>query len=300
MVNLEIDGLSVRFALKGATVEAVNDVSIGIRPGECVALVGESGCGKTVLASALLGFLPGNAETRGSARLGEVDLLQATDHELATKIRGRQIGLIPQSPASHLTPVRTARSQLEEAARILGGDARRAAERAGLREEHLDRYPHELSGGMAQRVANALALVGDPWLLIADEPTTGLDRDLVDGLLDEFRRLVDDGHAVLLITHDLAAAHRIADRIAVMYAGRIVEVGPAHDVLDNAKHPYSRGLANALPDRAFVPIPGQPPLLTDLPRGCAFAPRCEQATEICEDRPVLTDDPHAVACHQPC
>ncbi|WP_434445216.1 ABC transporter ATP-binding protein [Lentzea sp. E54] len=300
MVNLEIDRVSVRFALKGATVEAVNDVSLRIRPGECVALVGESGCGKTVLASALLGFLPGNAETSGSARLGDVDLLAASDHELATTIRGRQIGLIPQSPASHLTPVRTARSQLEEAARVLGGDALNAAERAGLLPEHLDRYPHELSGGMAQRVANALALVGDPWLLIADEPTTGLDRDLVDGLLDEFRRLVDDGHAVLLITHDLAAAHKIADRIAVMYAGRIVEVGPAHDVLDQARHPYSRGLANALPERDFLPIPGQPPLLTDLPAGCAFAPRCDQATAICEERPVLTDDPHAVACHRPC
>lgn len=300
MVNLEIDRVSVRFALKGATVEAVNDVSLTLRPGECVALVGESGCGKTVLASALLGFLPGNAQTSGSARLGEVDLLAASDHELATTVRGRRIGLVPQSPASHLTPVRTARAQLEEAARVLGGDAEKAAERAGLLPEHLDRYPHELSGGMAQRVANALALVGDPSLLIADEPTTGLDRDLVDGLLDEFRRLVDDGHAVLLITHDLAAAHRVADRIAVMYAGRIVEVGPAHEVLDSSKHPYARGLANALPERDFLPIPGQPPLLTDLPAGCAFAPRCEQATEICEDRPVLTDDPHAVACHRPC
>jgi peptide/nickel transport system ATP-binding protein len=300
VVNLEIDQVSVRFALKGAVVEAVNDVSLLIRPGECVALVGESGCGKTVLASALLGFLPGNAETSGSARLGDVDLLAATDHELATTVRGRRIGLIPQSPASHLTPVRTARSQLEEAARVLGGDARQAAERAGLLPEHLDRYPHELSGGMAQRVANALALVGNPPLLIADEPTTGLDRDLVDGLLDEFRRLVDDGHAVLLITHDLAAAHRVADRIAVMYAGRIVEVGPAHEVLDRSKHPYSRGLANALPERDFLPVPGQPPLLTALPAGCAFAPRCDQATTICEDRPVLTDDPHAVACHRPC
>ncbi|ANZ41359.1 peptide ABC transporter ATP-binding protein [Lentzea guizhouensis] len=300
MVNLEIERVSVRFALPGAVVNAVSDVSLTIRPGECVALVGESGCGKTVLASALLGFLPGNAETAGSAKLGDVNLLEATDHELATKIRGRQIGLIPQSPASHLTPVRTARSQLEEAAKTLGGNADRAAERAGLRPEHLDLYPHELSGGMAQRVANALALVGDPWLLIADEPTTGLDRDLVDGLLEEFRRMVDDGHAVLLITHDLEAAHKIADRIAVMYAGRIVELGPAHDVLDRARHPYSRGLADALPDRAFTPIPGLPPLLTDLPAGCAFAPRCEQATVICEDRPVLTDDPHAVACHRPC
>ncbi|HEX5349315.1 MAG TPA: ATP-binding cassette domain-containing protein [Pseudonocardiaceae bacterium] len=149
-------------------------------------------------------------------------------------MRGRRIGLIPQSPAAHLTPVRTARSHLEETVRAHhpgekqpGIAADRVAVRAGLRPTDLDRYPHELSGGMAQRVATALALVGEPWLLIADEPTTGLDRALVDALLDELRRLIAEGRAVLLITHDLAAARRIADRIAVMYAGRLVEVGPA-------------------------------------------------------------------------
>ncbi|NUT53137.1 MAG: ABC transporter ATP-binding protein, partial [Saccharothrix sp.] len=153
---------------------------------------------------------------------------------------------------------------------------------------------------MAQRVAIALALVGDPWLLIADEPTTGLDRHLVDGLVDEFRRLVADGRAVLLITHDLAAARRVADRIAVMYAGRVVEVGPAARVLGSPRHPYARGLVDALPDRAFTPVPGLPPLLTDLPPGCAFAPRCDRVTTACARRPTLTDDDHAVACHVPC
>lgn len=306
VTELVLDHVSVRFTLPGATVAAVNDVSLRLQPGECLALVGESGCGKTVLASALLGFLPGNAETAGTATLRgdgpDLDLLSATDRELATTVRGRRIGLIPQSPAAHLTPVRTARAQLEEALRVhrSARTADHIGARAGLTPDELDRYPHELSGGMAQRVANALALVGDPWLLIADEPTTGLDRHLVDGLIEEFRRMVTDGHAVLLITHDLAAAQRIADRIAVMYAGRVVEIGPALEVLETPRHPYSLGLGNALPDRAFTPIPGQPPLLTDLPPGCAFAPRCDRVAAICTEHPALTDDEHAVACHLPC
>lgn len=311
VTELVLDRVSVRFRLPGATVAAVDGVSLRVRPGECVALVGESGCGKSVLANALLGFLPGNAQTSGTATLtGDgppLDLLTTSDAVLAGTVRGRRIGLVPQSPAAHLTPVRTARAQLEEAVRVHHPDeisprdrADRVAARAGLSPDDLDRYPHELSGGMAQRVANALALVGDPWLLIADEPTTGLDRHLVDGLIEEFRRMVADGRAVLLITHDLAAAQRVADRIAVMYAGRVVEVGPAGAVLDAPRHHYSRGLVDALPDRAFTPVPGQPPLLTDLPPGCAFAPRCRQAAPVCAARPTLTDGAHAVACHLPC
>ncbi|PSL55762.1 peptide/nickel transport system ATP-binding protein [Saccharothrix carnea] len=311
MTELVLDHVSVRFTVPGATVSAVNDVSLRVRPGECVALVGESGCGKSVLAHALLGFLPGNAQTSGTATLtGDgppLDLLSTSDRVLATTVRGRRIGLIPQSPAAHLTPVRTARAQLEEAVRVHHPadnapreHAYRVAARAGLSPADLDRYPHELSGGMAQRVANALALVGDPWLLIADEPTTGLDPHLVDGLIEEFRRMVDDDRAVLLITHDLAAAQRVADRIAVMYAGRVVEVGPAGRVLDTPRHHYSRGLVDALPDRAFTPVPGQPPLLTDLPPGCSFAPRCGHAAAVCAVTPALTDDTHAVACHVPC
>jgi peptide/nickel transport system ATP-binding protein len=308
MVSLDVQGLSVRFTLPDATVAAVSDVTFRIEPGECLALVGESGCGKSVLAGALLGFLPGNAEVAGQAVLnGDLDLLAAPDQVLARQVRGRQIGLVPQSPAAHLTPVRTASAQLEETVRTLRptADPRTHADavaaRAGLKPADLDHYPHELSGGMAQRVATALALVGDPWLLIADEPTTGLDRALVDALVDELRRMVADGRAVLLITHDLAAARRVADRIAVMYAGRLVELGPADQVLDSSRHPYTHGLADSLPDRAFTPIPGLPPLLTDLPEGCAFMPRCAHATPECTIRPPWTEQgDHAVACHQPC
>ncbi len=309
---LSVRGLSVRFRMRGgAHVHAVGDADFDLRRGECLALVGESGCGKSVLASALLGLLPANAQTTGSALLdggpGEapLDLLTADEATLARRVRGRRVGLVPQSPAAHLTPVRTVRSQLEETlrevARVpragLRAAARAAAARAAFPEDHLDRHPHELSGGLAQRAATALALVGDAPLLLADEPTTGLDRDLVDRTVDELRRHTGDDRALLLITHDLAAAARIADRVAVMYAGRIVETAPAADFFGapGPRHPYAHGLLEALPERAFTPIPGMPPELSALPDGCAFAARCDRATDRCGVRPV----PTPVACHHP-
>ncbi|MEV3968774.1 ABC transporter ATP-binding protein [Streptomyces sp. NPDC050698] len=296
----------------GRRVAAVDDARFDVAPGECLALIGESGCGKSVLASALLGLLPGNAQTAGSALLGDLDLLTADERTLARTVRGRLIGLVPQSPAAHLTPVRTVRSQLEETVAALTATrgraalraaAEAAAERAAFPADHLDRHPHQLSGGLAQRAATALALAGDAPLLLADEPTTGLDRDLVDRTVDELRRHVDGpgdsgrGRALLMITHDLAAAERIADRVAVMYAGRIVELSDAAAFFGSPgpRHPYSRGLLQALPERAFTPIPGMPPELGDLPAGCAFAARCDRATDICATEPPTG----TVACHHP-
>ncbi|MEV7796188.1 ABC transporter ATP-binding protein [Streptomyces sp. NPDC087512] len=309
---LSVRGLSVRFLMPGGRrVAAVTDADFDVAPGECLALIGESGCGKSVLASALLGLLPGNAQTAGSALLGDLDLLAADERTLARTVRGRLIGLVPQSPAAHLTPVRTVRSQLEETVAqltpvrgraALRAAAEAAAERAAFPAGHLDHHPHELSGGLAQRAATALALVGEAPLLLADEPTTGLDRDLVDRTVDELRRHVDHGEdgdrALLMITHDLAAAERIADRIAVMYAGRIVELADAAAFFGTPgpRHPYSRGLLEALPDRSFTPIPGLPPELGDLPGGCAFAARCDRATDVCATLPALTA---TVACHHP-
>ncbi|KKZ71176.1 ABC transporter ATP-binding protein [Streptomyces showdoensis] len=290
----------------GRSVAAVTDADFDLAAGECLALVGESGCGKSVLASALLGLLPGNAETEGSALLDGTDLLAAGERTLARTVRGRRVGLVPQSPAAHLTPVRTVRAHLTETVRALtatprGGRraaAEAAAERAAFPAGHLDRYPHELSGGLAQRAATALALIGDAPLLLADEPTTGLDRELVDRTADELRRHADAGKALLLITHDLAAAERVADRVAVMYAGRIVEITPAARFFGGPgpRHPYARGLLDALPERAFTPVPGLPPELSDLPEGCAFAPRCARATEACAVRPDLVA---STACHHP-
>ncbi|MCX4529123.1 MULTISPECIES: ABC transporter ATP-binding protein [unclassified Streptomyces] len=342
----------------GRYVEAVTDATFDLAPGECLALVGESGCGKSVLASALLGLLPDNAETSGTAHLAPPDpggaepggadlgstrpggahlgaarlgvdgpgagrlgsgafgvdgtgrsgleLLAADERTLARVVRGRRIGLVPQSPAAHLTPVRTIRSHLEETVRELTptpkaglrAAAEAAARRAAFPESHLDRHPHELSGGLAQRAATALALIGDAPLLLADEPTTGLDRDLVHRTVDELRAHTREaGRALLMITHDLAAAHRIADTVAVMYAGRIVEIAAAGAFFGEPgpRHPYARGLLDALPERAFTPIPGAPPELGDLPRGCAFAARCPRADAVCRaGRPPLTE---GVACH---
>ncbi|MEV5981071.1 ABC transporter ATP-binding protein [Streptomyces sp. NPDC052114] len=290
----------------GAHVAAVTDATFDLAAGECLALVGESGCGKSVLASALLGLLPQNAETAGSALLGDTDLLTADERTLARTVRGRRVGLVPQSPAAHLTPVRTVRSQLEETLRELAdvprprlrAAAEAAAERAAFPLGHLDRHPHELSGGLAQRAATALALIGDAPLLLADEPTTGLDRDLVDRTVDELRRHVGTDRALLLITHDLAAAERIADRVAVMYASRVVELADATDFFGTPgpRHPYARGLLDALPERAFKPVPGMPPELSALPEGCAFAARCDRADAACGAVPALTG---GTACHHP-
>ncbi|MER5740543.1 MULTISPECIES: ABC transporter ATP-binding protein [unclassified Streptomyces] len=304
---LSVRGLTVRFRLRGGrTVAAVTDADFDLAPGECLALVGESGCGKSVLASALLGLLPGNAETSGTALLDGTDLLAADEKTLARSVRGRRVGLVPQSPAAHLTPVRTVRAHLEETVRALTRTPRAgrrkaaedAADRAAFPATHLDAHPHELSGGLAQRAATALALIGDAPLLLADEPTTGLDRDLVERTADELRRHADDGRGLLLITHDLTAAARIADRVAVMYAGRIVEIAPAHRFFGTTgpAHPYARGLLDALPDRAFTPVPGMPPELSDLPEGCAFAARCPRATDLCATVPALRA---GVACHHP-
>ncbi|GAA4919165.1 peptide/nickel transport system ATP-binding protein [Nonomuraea thailandensis] len=310
-MKLRVDGLSVRFHLPGAEVHAVTDARFELREGRCLALVGESGCGKSVMAHALLGLLPGNATVTGHAWLdqddaldpasepagGSLDLVAAPEKVLARQVRGRLVGLIPQSPAAHLTPVRTARAQLAETLRELGRTETPdlLARRAGLRPEDLDRYPHQLSGGMAQRVANALALAGDPPLIVADEPTTGLDRPLVDATMAELRRLCDEGRAVLVITHDLRAAERVADEIAVMYASRIVELSQAGPFFSGPLHPYARGLLDALPSRRFVPVPGRPPELTRLPDGCAFLPRCPLATAACEDQPLMNGK--RVACH---
>ena len=303
---LSVRGLSVRFRLPTEVVHAVTDAYFDVHAGECIALVGESGCGKSVTAHALLGLLPANAEVSGSARLSPaIELVGASRRTLVQEIRGRRIGLIPQSPATHLTPVRTARSQLDEVLRLHTASGRDPAGRAdelallaGLNPDDLDRYPHELSGGMAQRVVTAVALAGDPDLLLADEPTASLDRDLVDAAMDQLRARCDEGRAVLVVTHDLRAAQRVADTVAVMYASRLVEISPADAFFDQPEHPYSRRLLDALPDRSFEPIPGLSPALTDLPAGCAFAPRCSEATGVCAGLPrVRSVGPVSVACH---
>lgn len=306
---LAVDGLGVQFRLRDTSVRAVTDLNLTVRAGELLAIVGESGCGKSVLAHALLGLLPGNATITGHAVLHHpdadpVDLVTCGQRHLARRVRGRRVGLVPQSPATALNPVRTGRRLLAETLRAHGrdrADADHLAVDVGLDPADLDRYPHELSGGMAQRLVTALALAPDPSLLIADEPTTGLDRPLVDHTLDLLRRRCDNGAAVVLITHDLAAARRVADTVAVMYASRIVEHRDTDALFTAPTHPYASALLDALPDRAFRPVPGDPPMLTALPPGCAFAPRCPRRTDLCASQPPPTPlaEGGTVACHHP-
>lgn len=293
---LEVGGLDVRFRLRGRrTVRAASGVDLTLRRGRLLALVGESGCGKSVLTEALTGLLPGNAEIRGRALLGPdgLDLLTAPEAVLRDEVRGRRIGLVGQSAGTFLTPTRTVGSQLREAVQALDGpaSAEELADRAGLPAASLADYPHELSGGTAQRAGLAAALAGDPAVLLADEPTAGLDRPLVERTTDLLVDLARDGRAVLLITHDLRAVQRIAATgpvdLAVMYASRIVETGPAAAVFARPWHPYTAGLLDALPGERFRAVPGHPPELSDLPSGCPFRPRC--------GRPDCTDDPTLVA-----
>ncbi|MDL5156502.1 ABC transporter ATP-binding protein [Actinomycetospora termitidis] len=307
---LEVEGLDVRFGLRGRRggpprfVRAASEVDLTLHHGRLLALVGESGCGKSVLTEALTGLLPGNAETRGRAALRPegLDLLTAPEPVLRDEVRGRRVGLVGQSAGTFLTPTRTIGTQLREAVRLLDGPepAEVLAERAGLPAAALDMYPHELSGGTAQRAGLAAALAGDPAIVLADEPTAGLDRPLVDRTTDLLVDLARDGKAVLLITHDLRAVRRIAAEgpvdLAVMYASRIVESGPAAEVFARPWHPYTRGLLGALPDEGFVPVPGHPPELSDLPSGCPFRPRC--GSTACTDDPALVHHgDRAVACH---
>jgi peptide/nickel transport system ATP-binding protein len=302
-IALAVDNLSVRFRIKRGYVRAVTDVSFDLRPGELLALVGESGCGKSVLAASLLGLLPANADVAGRAQLGDVELLGAPERTLVREVRGRRIALIPQSAHAALTPTRTARSQLAETVRALESptsvDERVSAlaERVGLANEALDRYPHELSGGMAQRVVLALALAGRPQVVLADEPTSGLDRPLVERTVDTLRSLADDGIAVLMITHDLAAAERAATDVAIMYASRLVETGQMDEVFADPWHTYTRELLDALPQLGFQPIAGHPPDLTALPDDCPYALRSPAHAELCDgDLALVSIGKRRVAC----
>ncbi|GAA3661579.1 ABC transporter ATP-binding protein [Nonomuraea antimicrobica] len=274
-------------------------INLDVAEGEVVALVGESGCGKTSLARALLGLLPRTATVAGSALLGEEELAGRTDWK---NVRGRQVAIVPQGAMTGLSPVHRIGAQLTEMLTLHGGraDPAELLERVGLQPAMLRCYPHELSGGQRQRVAIALALAGEPRLLIADEPTTGLD---VITQRQVLALLAGLGTTMLVVSHDLTGLMPYADRVAVMYAGRLAEVRPARTLAAEHAHPYTAGLLTATPvaDRQ-VPwgsIPGSASALDLLPHGCRFAARCPLATGRCtEEEPSLrTNGPAQVACH---
>jgi peptide/nickel transport system ATP-binding protein len=295
-------------------VPALLGVDLEVARGEAVGLVGESGCGKSVTWLAALGLLPVTAAVGGSVTLDGEEILAAPAAVL-DRVRGGRIAMIFQDPASSLNPVHRVGRQVAEALTLHRGlsggavraEARRLFDLVGIPDpaRRLDSYPHELSGGQNQRVMIAMALAGEPQLLIADEPTTALDATIQAQILDLLRRLqADTGMALVLISHDLGVVADICSRVGVMYAGRIVEQAPAERLFTDPAHPYTRGLLGALPDmegprRRLSAIPGGVPEFLKLPPGCAFAPRCGDVIPACAaEVPALReiDHAHVAAC----
>lgn len=318
MTLLDVRALRASFATPDGPVTALHDVSLTIQRGQTLALVGESGSGKSVTACALLGLLPQRvARTSGHAFLDGTDLL-SLDPRAMRAIRGRRIAMIFQEPMSALNPVMRIGDQIVETIRLHRRVSHaEAVQRAvALLEqvrmpsprERANDYPHQMSGGMRQRAMIAIALAGEPDLLIADEPTTALDVTTQAQILGLLKRLqAETGMAMLLITHDLGVVAETADHAAVMYAGRIVEQGPVDALLTHPAHPYTAGLLaslaiETLPPGARLPeIPGTVPPLASMPRGCAFAPRCAHAQDDCRATPpaLRRIGNSQVACHVP-
>ena len=303
---LEVDHLKVQFPTRRGNLTAVDDISFSIAPGEVLGVVGESGAGKSITGMAVIGLL----EPPGHIAAGEVRLegrrIDNLPHEELRRIRGRRIGVIFQDPLTSLNPLYTIGQQLEETILThLPMSSAQARERAlsllrevGIPapEARYESYPHHFSGGMRQRVVIALALAAEPRLLIADEPTTALDVSIQAQIIALIKRLAAErGAAVMLITHDMGVIAETAHRVAVMYAGRIAEIGPVRDVIHAPRHPYTVGLMGSIPRIAFeqhrlVQIDGAMPRLNAIPPGCAFNPRCPRRFERCVvERPALLD-----------
>ena len=315
MSLLKVNHLTVT---RGEDIALIDNVSFSLEAGEMLGLVGESGSGKTVTCRALMRLLPGAGLriTGGEVLLGGRDILSLSEGQMSA-VRGREIGMIFQNPSSHLNPVMTIGEQIAESRRLHFGANRRQAREDALAllrqvgvpdpQNRLNNYPHEFSGGMRQRAMIAVALAPEPTLLIADEPTTALDVTVQMQIL----RLLSDlraelGLAVIMITHDLGVVAQTCDRIAVMYGGRLCEVGGKREVLAGPLHPYTRGLIDCQPvseggQGRLTTIDGQPPVADHFPSGCRFHPRCRRADETCLDQPLLRygldSHSHAAACH---
>jgi oligopeptide/dipeptide ABC transporter ATP-binding protein len=316
---LDVRDLRVSFPTPAGTLQAVSGVSFTVRAGQRVGICGESGAGKSVVALAIMGLLARPpAEVSGDIRLDGQDLLALPNRRLR-HVRGARIGMVFQEPVASLNPAMTIGAQLVEALRAHTDLGRRAAReraiellaRVGLPApaRRLDDYPHQFSGGMAQRVMIAIAVSSRPQLVIADEPTTALDVSIEAQIIDLLVELSEEQHtAVMLITHDLGVLARFAQRVVVMYAGRIVEQGPAEAVYTRPAHPYTAGLLASVP-RADHPaggrlptIPGTPPSPLEMVAGCPFVPRCPAVTPECLrvlPQPTESDADRACACHHP-
>ena len=316
---LKVDHLSVRFSTPAGEVQAVRNVSFSLAPGEVLAIVGESGCGKSVLCKSILKLLPKSARIHsGRIAVNGTDITHCSQRDMCA-LRGRLFSMIFQDPMTSLNPVYTIERQIAEVLKLhQPGITKAQCRTRGIEllkevgipnaEERIKCYPHQFSGGMRQRVVIAIALAGSPKLIIADEPTTALDVTIQAQVLQLMKRLVSEkGCALMLITHDLAVVSEITDRVNVMYCGHIVESAPTRELIEKPLHPYTRGLLASIPgsgavreDERLEVIPGMVPNMFDLPKGCKFAPRCAACMEVCREREpeTITVSPgRQVACH---
>ncbi len=307
MSSLEILDLKTHFPTPDGIVRAVDTITLSIRARETFGLVGETGCGKTVLGLTIMRLLPPTATVEGKVMCAGRNLLEVNEAEMR-KVRGEEIAMILQNPTTSLNPVMRVGAQIAEAIQLHQGLNKRDAKEKAI--EMLDavkipspsgranEYPHEFSGGMKQRVMIAMGLACDPSLIIADEPTKGLDVTIKAQIIELIKK-VTEKKAMLLITHDLGVARELCDRIALMYAGELVEYATLREIFEDPLHPYTRGFLGSLPDRGLVPIPGMTPSLIDLPEGCRFHPRCEYATDVCRQKHpemIEVEGGHFVRC----
>ncbi len=311
---LKIEHLRVEFNTRHGTLVAVDDVSFDVLPGEVFGIVGESGAGKSLTGQAIIGLLdPPGRIGAGRIFLNNQRIDQLTNHQMR-RIRGKKIGMIFQDPLTSLNPLYTIGRQLVETilthSEMTHNQARQHSiallNRVGIpaAEKRIGHYPHQFSGGMRQRVVIALALCANPSLIIADEPTTALDVSIQAQIIALLKRLCTDHNtAVILITHDMGVIAEISDRVAVMYAGRLVEIGTVHDVVKTPKHPYAKGLMGSIPSlrtraEQLMQIEGAMPRLMEIPPGCSFHPRCPHSFDRCRQKPpdLIDTKPSKVAC----
>jgi len=311
---LQVKNLRVEFPTRRGVLTAVDDVSFEIREGEVLGVVGESGAGKSLTGGAIIGLLEPPGRIAGGEVLLQGRRIDNLPYEQMRRIRGKQIGMVFQDPLTSLNPLYTVGRQLVETIRTHESMSEAKAKRRAIEllaevgipapERRVDQYPHQFSGGMRQRVVIALALCANPKLVIADEPTTALDVSIQAQIINVLKRLCSDhGAAVMLITHDMGVIAETADRVAVMYAGRLAEIGPVREVVKHAKHPYTHGLMGSIPVvghdlERLTQIEGSMPRLTEIPPGCRFHPRCPKAFDRCSrERPdPLRVGDSGVAC----
>src|SRR5690625_4314935 len=311
---LTVQDLNVEFPTRHGTLHALDDVSFTIHPGEVLGMVGESGAGKSLTGAAIIGLLePPGRMSKGEIRLREERIDNLNDAQMR-KMRGRKIGAIFQDPLTSLNPLYTVGQQLVETIQTHLHLSNQAAQKRAIdllkatgipaAKQRIDHYPHQFSGGMRQRVVIALALAAEPELIIADEPTTALDVSIQAQIIELLKQLCQkQGTAILLITHDMGVIADIADRVAVMYAGRLIEIGPVEQIIQTPLHPYTIGLMRSIPsihqlNKRLHQIPGTMPRLNAIPAGCAFHPRCHEVITISKERlpHLIRTQQHAVAC----